>query len=148
MAGLLCNGIKYRADIWLNGELLGQIRGAFIRGKFDVTDLLKESGNVLAVHIWPPYNPGIPHEQSSTALRGPNGGQLALDGPTFISSEGWDWIPGMRDRNLGIWQDVLLEYTGGVTMGDFQVGGELPLPALDVAELTVRGERSNHTAKA
>lgn len=25
-----------------------------------------------------------------------------MDGPTFISSEGWDWIPGIRDRNIGI----------------------------------------------
>jgi hypothetical protein len=32
----------------------------------------------------------------------------ALDGPTFIASEGWDWIPSVRDRNTGLWQDVVL----------------------------------------
>jgi len=97
---LLFNGINYKADIWLNGKLLGKIAGAFQRGEFDATKLLAPNGkNILAVHIYPPNNPGIPQQESPKAGQGPNGGQLCLDGPTFISSEGWDWIPGIRDRN-------------------------------------------------
>ncbi|MEI8114183.1 MAG: sugar-binding domain-containing protein, partial [Bacteroidia bacterium] len=104
---LLFNGINYKADIWLNGKLLGRIAGAFQRGEFDATGSINLQGkNILAVHIYPPNNPGIPQEESLKAGPGPNGGQLCLDGPTFISSEGWDWIPGIRDRNIGIWQDV------------------------------------------
>jgi len=146
-AWLVFDGINYRADVWLNGDKLGTINGAFVRGRFDVTEKLK-AGNVLAVHIYPPNNPGIPHEQSSTALRGPNGGQLCLDGPTFISSEGWDWIPGMRDRNIGIWQEVRLEYTGDVTLGDFQVITDLPLPDTSSADITIRGTVTNHSGVA
>ena len=109
---LLFNGVNYRADIWLNGEKLGRIDGAFIRGRFDISALAKED-NLLEIHIFPPANPGIPHEQSARTGRGPNGGVLCLDGPTFISSEGWDWVPGVRDRNIGLWQDVRLIASGG-----------------------------------
>ena len=100
-AWLILNGINYAADIWLNGTRVGDIKGAFMRGQFNVTDILRKNDNVLAVHILPPPNPGIPHEQSPSAGNGMNGGQLCLDGPTFISSEGWDWVPGIRDRNIG-----------------------------------------------
>lgn len=133
---LLFNGINYEADIWLNGEILGNIKGAFIRGQFDMTALAKEK-NILAVHIHPSVNPGIPHEQSSVSGRGPNGGVLCLDGPTFISSEGWDWVPGVRDRNLGIWQDVQVIVSDALTIGDTQVVTDLPLPKTDYADITV-----------
>lgn len=92
-AWLTFEGINYMADCWMNSLKLGTIKGAFARGRFDVTDFLKEK-NTLAVKIYPPDNPGIPHEQSMAAGQGHNGGILCLDGPTFISSEGWDWIPG------------------------------------------------------
>lgn len=145
-AWLCFEGINYRADVWLNGRRLGRIEGAFARGVFDATELL-EAANVLAVKIYPPHNPGIPHEQSRAAGRGPNGGQLCLDGPTFISSEGWDWIPGIRDRNIGIWQGVRLEYTGEVTLHDPQVITDLPLPDTSRAELTVRARLTNHACE-
>ena len=63
---------------------------------------------MIAVRVSPPPHPGIPHEESIAAGPGENGGWVALDGPTFAASEGWDWIPGIRDRNTGIWQDVEL----------------------------------------
>ncbi len=144
---LLFNGINYRADVWLNGKLLGNIAGAFTRGEFEL-DNVKPEGNILAVHIYPPYNPGIPHEQSKLAGRGPNGGQLCLDGPTFISSEGWDWIPGIRDRNIGIWQDVLLRYTENVSLVDPQIITDLPLPDTTSANVTVRAMLTNNGSKA
>jgi len=79
------------------------MKGAFQRGSFDVTSVLKSvQPNVLAVRISPPPHPGIPQEQSILGGPGENGGALALDGPTFVATEGWDWIPGVRDRNSGI----------------------------------------------
>ena len=140
-------GINYRADVWLNGCKLGDIRGAFVEGRFDVTECFADH-NVLVVKIYPPYNPGIPHEQSKAAGRGPNGGQLCLDGPTFISSEGWDWIPGIRDRNIGIWQDVSVEYTGDVTLAYPQVVTDLPLPDTSSADVTIRAGVTNHATEA
>ena len=142
---LLFGGINYKADIWFNGEKLGNIAGAFIRGRFDITDLAKPE-NTLAVHIFPPANPGIPHEQSPRSGAGKNGGALCLDGPTFFCSEGWDWIPGVRDRNIGIWQDVRLVATGGVSIGDTQVITDLPLPDVSYADLTVQTTLKNSSS--
>jgi len=146
---LLFNGINYQAEIWLNGKRLGDIKGAFMRGDFDATALLNRNGdNILAVHILPPPNPGIPHEQSTASGRGPNGGQLCLDGPTFISSEGWDWVPGIRDRNIGLWQDVRIRYVGDVTLGDLKVVSDLPLPDTTSSKLTIQTDVFNSTSEA
>ena len=67
--------------------------------------------NVLAVRVSPPPHPGIPHEQSILGGPGENGGMMCLDGPTFVATEGWDWIPAIRDRDTGIWQPVTLTAT-------------------------------------
>jgi hypothetical protein len=139
---LLFNGINYRADIWLNGKLLGNIAGAFKRGYFDTRNLLKNSNNVLAVHIYPPNNAGIPHEENKAGW-GPDGGILCLDGPTFISSEGWDWMPGIRDRNIGIWQDVRLCLGGAVGLKDPQVITDLPLPDTTSAKIIIKAPLYN-----
>jgi uncharacterized membrane protein len=132
------NGINYAAQVWLNGRRLGDIRGAFMRGSFDVTGILLPGvANAIAVRISPPPHPGIPHEQSIAAGPGNNGGALALDGPTFIATEGWDWIPGIRDRNTGIWQSVELVATGTLRIRDPHVVTHLPLPRIDTADVTL-----------
>ena len=65
---LTFKGINYAAQVWLNGVCLGDIKGAFIRGVFNVTGQLRAGGsNVLAVRVSPPPHPGIPHEQSIAA---------------------------------------------------------------------------------
>ncbi|MGR6330778.1 glycoside hydrolase family 2 [Sphingomonas sp. XXL09] len=130
---LVFGGINYAAEIWLNGRRLGETKGAFIRGRFDITP--QAGGNTLVVRVSPPPHPGIPHEQSVKAGVGENGGQLAIDGPTFVATEGWDWIPGIRDRNTGIWRPVELEAHGDVRIGDPQVVSDLPLPRTDRADI-------------
>ncbi|HAO78634.1 MAG TPA: glycoside hydrolase family 2 [Verrucomicrobia subdivision 3 bacterium] len=141
------NGINYYAEVWFNGQYLGHITGAFIRGKFDVTKLAKPGGkNVLAVMVAPPPDPGIPSEQSVKYGPGDNGGKLCLDGPTFECAEGWDWIPAIRDRDTGLWQDVILRATGPVIIGDPQVITKLPLPDTSSADVTVETELHNASA--
>ena len=121
-AELTFQGINYAASVWLNGKLLGTMKGAFRRGIFDVTAALKPGQkNVLAVRISPPPHPGIPQEQSVLGGPGENGGTMELDGPTFLATEGWDWIPAVRDRNSGIWQPVTLRITSSLKIGDAQV---------------------------
>lgn len=132
-------GINYAAEVWLNGERLGDITGAFIRGDFDISGRLRPGqSNALAVRISPPPHPGIPHEQSLKAGPGENGGAQLLDGPTFVATEGWDWMPGIRDRDSGIWQDVELTATGPVRLGDAQVVTTLPLPDTSRADVDIR----------
>ncbi|MFI3315752.1 MAG: glycoside hydrolase family 2, partial [Rikenellaceae bacterium] len=135
---LLFNGINYGAIVYLNGTRVGEMKGAFKRGEFDVTDVIKPKGNILTVNIIPTANPGIPHEQTMALGQGLNGGMLSNDGPTFISSIGWDWIPGIRDRNIGLWQDVRLRQTGGVVIGDPLVVTNLPLPDTSYVDITIK----------
>ena len=147
LAWLQFDGINYKAEVWLNGTSIGNLNGAFVRGNFEVSKLLNKTGkNILAVHIIPPPHPGIPHEESAIAGAGPNGGVLCLDGPTFISSEGWDWVPGIRDRNIGIWQAVHLKFTGAVTLQDPQVITDLPLPDTTSASVTIKAWVINNSA--
>jgi hypothetical protein len=135
---LTFEGINYKADVWLNGHSLGSIKGAFIRGAFDVTDMLKpDRQNVLAVRVSPPPHPGIPNEQSVKGGPGENGGIMCLDGPTFVTTEGWDWIPAVRDRDTGIWQPVTLTATSTVKIGDPQVVTSLPLPDTTRADVVI-----------
>ena len=47
-----------------------------------------------------------------------NGGVLGLDSPTFVASQGWNWMPSVRGRNIGIWDHVFLEETGPVVLVD------------------------------
>ncbi|WEK37465.1 MAG: glycoside hydrolase family 2 TIM barrel-domain containing protein [Candidatus Pseudobacter hemicellulosilyticus] len=139
-------GINYKAIVWVNGKKAGEITGAFRRGVFDLSALLKREGlNAVAVQVLPPPNPGIPHEESPAAGMGPNGGMLCADGPTFIASEGWDWMPGIRDRNTGLWQPVLLRFSGVAMLDDPQVITDLPLPDTSNAFLTIHTQVRNNT---
>ena len=143
------NGVNYSAAVWLNGRRLGEVRGAFMRGTFDVTEVLVPGrANALAVRVQPPPHPGVPHEESVKAGPGPNGGAMCLDGPTFFCTEGWDWIPGVRDRATGLWQDVTLKATGAVRVGDVQVVTRLPLPDTSRAAVNIHVPLTNETAGA
>jgi hypothetical protein len=137
------NGINYYAEVWFNGQYLGHITGAFIRGTFDVASLAHDGKNVLAVMIAPPPDPGLLAEESMKFGPREDGGKLCLDGPTFQCSEGWDWIPPIRDRDSGIWQDVILRATGPVTIDDPQVITQLPLPDTSSADVTVKTDLQN-----
>jgi glycosyl hydrolase family 2/Ig-like domain-containing protein/concanavalin A-like lectin/glucanase superfamily protein len=144
---LTFQGINYEAEVWLNGQPLGTITGAFIRGVFDVTSSLKPGQlNALAVRISPPPHPGIPQEQSIKGGPGENGGIMCLDGPTFVATEGWDWIPAIRDRDTGIWQSVTLTANGPAKIGDPQVVTKLPLPDTTRADVEITVPLENNSA--
>lgn len=149
LAQLNFDGINYAAEIWLNGHDLGKIRGAFARGIFDATPYLAQTGpNTLAVEILPPPHPGTPIEQTIANGVGRNGGILARDGPTFLCTIGWDWIPGIRDRDMGIWQGVSLSAHGPVVIQDPDITTKLPLPRTDSANLTIKATLRNTTSHA
>ena len=141
------DGINWKAEIFLNGKQIGNIDGAFIRGKFDVTDVVKQGENVLAVKIIKNAHPGVVKEQTAWSPDY-NGGVLGADNPTFHASIGWDWIPTIRGRNIGIWNDVYLTYAGSVTIEDPFVQTDLPLPSIDCADILAEATLKNHSDKA
>ncbi len=121
------DGINWKADVWLNGQSVGRIEGAFIRSHFDITPFLKTTGrNALAVRIYGNEHYGdvkIPTLEQNV----PNGGVLGEDNPTMHASIGWDWLPTVPGRNIGIWNDVRLTVArGGVEIGDAFMDTRLP----------------------
>ncbi len=141
------DGINYQAEVWVNGTDLGQIKGAFARGRFDISSVASAGQTaVLAVQVTPQPNPGKPQEQTILNGVGHNGGITAIDGPTFLCTIGWDWIPGIRDRDTGIWRKVYLSASGPVTVRDPYVISTLPLPATDSADLSVEVTLQNTAA--
>ncbi len=138
------DGINWKAEVYVNGSAAGHIDGGFTRASFDVGDLLKPGRNALAVKIIKNDHPGIVKEQDRNSAD-VNGGSLGRDNPTMHATIGWDWIPTVRGRNIGIWNDVYLTaHAGGVTIDDVFVDTDLPLPATDYADLKPVVTLTNH----
>ena len=111
------DGINWKANVWLNGQYLGRIDGAFCRGRFDVTGLLAEGKNALAVEILCNEHFGVVKEKDANTTQF-NGGILGADNPTFHATIGWDWITTVRGRNAGIWNEVYITREGSVSLSD------------------------------
>jgi hypothetical protein len=140
------DGINFSAQVWVNGRQVGAMKGAFGRGIFDISPDVRAGKNaVLAVLVSPQPHPGDPHEHTIRNGVGKNGGITAIDGPTFLSTIGWDWIPAIRDRDTGIWQKVFISATGPVVIKDPLVTTDLPLPKVDTADIGVQARVENVT---
>ncbi|HSY70428.1 MAG TPA: glycoside hydrolase family 2 TIM barrel-domain containing protein, partial [Edaphobacter sp.] len=139
-------GINFSAQVWVNGRQVGAMKGAFSRGTFDISQDVKAGRRaVLAVLVSPQPHPGVPHEHTIRDGVGQNGGTTAIDGPTFLSTIGWDWIPAIRDRDTGIWQKVFISASGPVVIKDPLVTTDLPLPKVDTADVSVQTRVENVT---
>jgi exo-1,4-beta-D-glucosaminidase len=118
-------GINYYANIWLNGRLLASrdsVFGTFRRFEFDVTNLVKPNGNVLAVEIFRAQP-----------------GDFNLG---FV-----DWNPRPVDENMGIWREVYLKLTGEVELANSYVESRGNTITLDEADLTIKTNLRNNSAK-
>ena len=151
---LIFKGINYRAAVWLNGQSIAdssQMAGMFAEYSFDVSNQIKAGAeNALAVLIYPLDYPGLPAPEQLKALGDffLNGGPTGDIGKnvTMLCSVGWDWIPPVRDRNMGIWQPVYLRTTGNVTIGRTQIKTDLPsLPDTSTAKLSLKLSLVNHS---
>ncbi|MBV9961219.1 MAG: hypothetical protein JO072_03135 [Parafilimonas sp.] len=128
---LKLHGINYKANVWLNGNLVAdsmQIKGPFRIFELDVTNAINYDGkNVLAIEISRPYNP---NKQN---------GDLAIDYA--------DWIHYPPDYNGGIVNNVEIKTYN-------KVGVEYPLvtthfdqSSLAVAHLNVYAIVTNYTSE-
>src|SRR5579859_3147312 len=117
-------GINYRAEIWINGKKVAgtdQAVGAFRRYDFNVTQYVKAGAkNVVAVEV-----------------SAPHANELGI---TWV-----DWNPTPPDKDMGLWQEVVLSATGPVALGHPYVETKLDLPKAELAHLTVRAFASNAT---
>jgi hypothetical protein len=150
---LVFKGINYRAAVWVNGRQIAdstRMAGMFGEYSLDISDVVMAGDeNALAVKIYPLDFPGMPATEQLEALGDfyANGGPTGDIGKnvTMLCSVGWDWMPPVRDRNMGIWLPVYLRSTGGVTMMHPKVVTELPsLPDTSVAKISLNLTLSNH----
>ncbi len=150
---LIFKGINYRAAVWVNGKQVTdstQMAGMFAEYSLDVSNYIKTGGeNVMAVRIYPLDYPGLPDTEQLTALGDffLNGGPTGDIGKnvTMLCSVGWDWMPPVRDRNMGIWLPVYLRTSGGVTIASPKLVTGLPnLPDTTIAKLSLNLKLINH----
>jgi len=138
--------INYRAEVWLNGARIADkdhMVGMFQRFRFDVTAHIKPGRNALAVKIYPVDHPGTPDKQVEVFGR-PRGEHKEIERDvTEIETTGYDCMMTVPDRNLGICQEVFLDWTGPVDLRHPFVVTDLPLPDTSRATLAVSAELTN-----
>lgn len=121
------NGIVYRANIWLNGQLLASadtIKGPFRRFSLDVSRaLLPGKKAVLAVEVIP-----------------------ARAGEPSIGFA--DWNPRPPDNNLGLWREVKLTFAGALSIEAPYVQSTLDMKSPISARLRVSADIINNTNAA
>ncbi len=86
------DGINYKANIWLNGELIADttvVINTFRQFKFDIKKQTIQGKNTLAIEVFPP-----------------RAGDFSMG---FV-----DWNPTPPDRNMGIFREVFVEVNNGV----------------------------------
>ncbi len=151
---LIFKGINYRAGVWINGRQVAdstQMSGMFAQYSLDISKEVKTGDeNALAIKIYPLDYPGLPSAEQLEALGDfyPNGGPTGDIGKnvTMLCSVGWDWVPPVRDRNMGIWLPVYLRTTGGVTISDPKITTEFSGETdTSMAKLSLTLTLLNHT---
>jgi exo-1,4-beta-D-glucosaminidase len=119
------DGINYRANIWLNGKQIASgkdVAGTWRAFEYNVTDAFAEGKNVLAVEVFAPTENDL--------------------GFNWV-----DWSPAPPDKNMGLWRDVWLSFSGPVAVRNTQVISELSVPDLATAKLTVTTELRNASSE-
>jgi hypothetical protein len=142
------DGINYRAYIYVNGKSAGSINGAFIRGDFDVTELVQPGKkNCIAVLIMPVPKPDKMIPKPLDGYVYPL--EYPKNEPTILEADSWDWLPTIHDRDTGIINHVTLSATGDVTVENPFLSTHFPEAGnLKSADLTLRLDVTNHADKA
>ena len=113
---LIFDGLDLYAQVFLNGEFLGEARNAFVPHVFDVRNRLKKR-NRLVVRL----TAGEELVDEALRLKGADrkkrqrfAGISHLRKPQF--TYGWDWVDVLP--NIGIWRGVRIEAHSGITLHD------------------------------
>ena len=120
---LVFEGINYRANVWLNGQIIASadtMEGCFRMFDFDVSEQIKQGENILAVEVIPPKDQ-----------------ELTIG---FV-----DWNPWPADNNLGLWRPVKLVKSGAVAIKNLYVKPTLNTETLNEASLQISAELFNYS---
>jgi beta-mannosidase len=97
---LVCMGLDYAGEVYLNNTLVGEFRGTHVPHSFDLTPHLRESGNVLRIVFDLPPR-----------WLGQFGFTSRVREWKARFNYTWDWIP--RLVQAGIWDTIRLEWSDG-----------------------------------
>lgn len=149
---LQVDGINYRAEIWLNGNMVGNIAGMFYQDHIDISDYIYlDKKNILAVKVYPVDVPGTIKSKGKKTIGAlndefQNGGNGEIGkNVTQLMTVGWDftYLDGIRDRNTGIWKDISIYTTGNVSLRHPFVKSDLSKPDYNVSRQTISVEVIN-----
>ncbi len=119
-------GINYRANIWVNGELVvdtTECIGVFSTFSYNISEFTKQGKNDLKVEMY-----------------APRAGDFTMG---FV-----DWAPAPADKNMGIWRPVTIKQVAGVELKYTFVDSDLNIESLDEADVKITTELLNHTTEA
>jgi exo-1,4-beta-D-glucosaminidase len=113
---LRIEGVTHSADLWVNGVMVAdnaQVRGAYVVNTLDITDLVHEGLNAMALLVYPGH-------------------------PMTDLSIGWvDWAPDPPDHNMGVWRDLWVCRSGTVRLADLHVSAVPAIPEPRPADVKV-----------
>jgi len=127
------DGINRKGEIYLNGHRLGLLDGFMQRGKYNITHYIKTAPgekNALAVLVYFVGRP-VPNRAS----------------PTYISSDGWDWMPPVPGLLTGITDKVYLTITRQVAIEDPWIRAKLTADNKTSAALSLQYDLNNTSAQ-
>lgn len=114
---LVCEGVDTLAEVFLNGERLGETRNMFRVYRWPVRELLRPTGNRLRIRLRSPL-PFLREHHRRRPLPG-----LGFPGVAYLrkapSHFGWDWGPELPP--LGIWRPVALEGFSAARIADLHI---------------------------
>lgn len=125
-ASLVVNGVVGKADVWVDGREIATnatVTGAYTKFTFDVTDLLRDGVNSLAIEVYPD------------------------DPNTMLTTDDVDWNQIPPDNNTGIQFPVQLLVSGALSVGNSHVV-EDNAPDLGSSALTVKTDVTNASGRA
>ncbi len=103
-------GISYKYDVLLNGDIIYSYEGMFRGFELDITDRLKGENDLLTVHVYP-------HPKSKRGEAGTRDeANESCNPPVYY---GWDWNP--RLLISGIWDDTYIETRSSSYIGNCEV---------------------------
>ncbi len=121
---IVFEGINYKANIWLNGELIADtssIEHPFMIFDLNITNYLKAE-NILAIEIFPAKRDALT--------------------VCFV-----DWNPESPDRNLGLWRGVKLIQNGKVSLKNVVVKSKIDKENYKWAKLTICADVVNNSSE-
>ncbi len=123
---LIVNGVVGEADLWINGHEVATrdtVQGDYTRFTFDVTGLIRNGVNTLALEVYP---------------NDPN---------TMLTLDNVDWTQIPPDNNTGIQFPIELHTSGPLAISNAHVVQD-DAPDLSSAALTLKADVTNHAATA